>query len=129
MSTPISKRKPSWLAKQDPDDPNLNRNYRRSVLYYRALHKAWPDWCADDVRFKEIYAEARRLRRSGKDVHVDHVIPICSDIVCGLHVPWNLEIISAKENLQKSNKYWPDHPFEIPDLFDLQRVEQYDLPL
>jgi len=98
-------------------------------LYYRALHKAWPDWCAEDIRFKQIYARAKQMRKEGRDVHVDHIIPICSDIVCGLHVPWNLEIISAKENLQKSNKRWPDHPFEIPDLFRFEKVEQYDLPL
>lgn len=117
MATPHTKRQPVWLALQDPNDPNLNPNYRRSVLYYRALYAAWPEWCADDPRFREIYNRAAAMRVAGHDVHVDHIIPICSNIVCGLHVPWNLEIIKAATNLKKSNKWWPDHPFENLKLF------------
>ena len=118
MSTPLKKCNPVWLAKQDPEDPNLNKNYRRSVLYYRALYKAWPDWCADDPEFKRIYDLAKTLCNYGIEVHVDHIVPVCSDIVCGLHVPWNLTIMKAEDNLRKSNKWWPDHPFENMDLFN-----------
>ena len=118
MATPISKRSPIWLAKQDENDPCLNYNYRRSVRYYRKLYQAWPDWCAEHEGFKTIYDEAKRRRALGQKVHVDHIIPICSDIVCGLHVPWNLQILTEFENLQKSNMWWPDHPFETVDMFD-----------
>lgn len=114
MATPLNKGKPVWLAKQDENDPNLSQSYRRSVRYYKKLYAAWPEWCATHPDFKKINDEAKQRRKNGEDVHIDHIVPICSDLVCGLHVPWNLEVVCAKENMKKSNKYWPD--MYIPQL-------------
>jgi hypothetical protein len=36
---------------------------------------------------------------------VDHVLPVAHSNFCGLHVPWNLNIIDAKENMTKSNSF------------------------
>lgn len=112
MATPIRKCNPIWLALQDPDDPKLNKNYRRSVRYYRRLYQQWPDWCAEHPEFKAIRDECKRRRQAGEDVQVDHIVPICGELVSGLHVPWNLQIIHRIPNNQKSNKWWPDGPFE-----------------
>lgn len=127
MATPATKRSPVWMSKQDENDLALNKNYRRSVRYYRQLYRAWPDWCAEHPGFAEIYREAHALRSRGNEVEVDHIVPIMSKIVCGLHVPWNLQIISAQENRRKSNLWWPDHPFENLDM--LPDAEPHQLSL
>lgn len=130
MATPLRKQSPVWLAKQDENDPNLNYNYRRSVKYYRKLYRQWPEWCAEHPGFKAVYDEAKRRRARGESVHVDHIVPICSDLVSGLHVPWNLEVITEKENLTKSNTWWPDHPFDNGQLFQItHEPHQMRLPI
>lgn len=130
MATPLTKGSPKRLYAIDIDDPNLNKNYRRSLMYYRKLYLAWPDWCATHPEFVRIHREWQRRAAAGEDVHKDHIVPICSDVVCGLMVPWNLEVVTAKQNYRKSNKVWPDMPDLITeDMFGMPVmgcVEQYE---
>ena len=76
---------------------------------WRAMKlQATPSW-ADPVKIKAFYIEARRLTiETGIPHQVDHIIPLKSKLVCGLHVETNLQILTGPENIRKSNRTWPD---------------------
>lgn len=59
--------------------------------------------------FNEL-ARKKALETMAKGVpHVlDHIIPVTRPDVCGLTVPWNMHVITAKANAAKSNKWHPD---------------------
>ena len=76
----------------------------------RAKKEATPKW-ANKEKIQWFYREARRLTEaSGMPYHVDHIVPLNSRKVCGLHNEFNLEVIPARINLQKHNRTWPDMP-------------------
>jgi hypothetical protein len=69
--------------------------------------KATPPWLTPEDHFQImlIYAQAALMTEaSGSVYHVDHYVPLKGENVCGLHVPWNLRVIEAADNLRKKNK-------------------------
>ena len=80
------------------------RNAERSMERYARKIQATPKW-SDRSACQEIYALSAEMTRStGVQHHVDHIVPLKGRNVCGLHVPWNLRVITAEENLRKSNR-------------------------
>ena len=71
----------------------------------RALqHEATPAW-ADRSKMTDIYKQSRSIsEQTGIPHEVDHIYPLRSRVVCGLHIETNLRIIPANENRIKSNK-------------------------
>src|ERR1019366_7056 len=57
------------------------------------------------LEIRMLYEKAAELSKtSGTEHNVDHVIPLQGANVSGLHVPWNLQIITAAANSKKNNK-------------------------
>ncbi len=77
----------------------------------KRYRQATPPWFDADMRaeVREMYRVAYRLSKmTGRRHHVDHIYPLRSDSVCGLHVPWNLQVLPWEENAVKSNAVPPD---------------------
>ena len=77
--------------------------YEENAWRRAAKIQATPDW-VDRKEIRAIYADRRRVSaETGEVHHVDHIVPLVHPLVCGLHVPWNLRVIPAAENLRKNN--------------------------
>lgn len=87
----------------------VNRGTANALSKRYKLKKtnATPVWLSefDLLAMKCKYQVAAMLNKHGVEAwHVDHIVPIRGKDVCGLHVPWNLQVIPAKDNLAKSNR-------------------------
>jgi len=82
--------------------------YKAFTSVRRRRHKnATPKWITPEQKLamRNLYLKAQELTKiAGERYVVDHIIPLISESVCGLHVPWNLRVITQEENLKKSNK-------------------------
>jgi hypothetical protein len=73
----------------------------------RKHREATPPWLSRKQKseIRQMYQVAITLTQTtGEQYVVDHIVPLRSDVVCGLHVAWNLRVVTQSENLQKSNK-------------------------
>ena len=103
--------KQKWLENNPEKRAQASDKYRkRNSAYYaqyaslrtRYMKQAKPGW-VDEDKLIEFYILAKEL-----GLEVDHIVPIKHEKVCGLHVPWNLQLLSRSENARKSNKFDED---------------------
>lgn len=90
-------------AKENPHKRTANEAKRRSQKL-----KATPPWLSGTqlAHIQRTYKLCNVISEAtGQKYHVDHIVPLQGKDVCGLHVPWNLRVIPAKLNLEKSNKH------------------------
>ena len=70
--------------------------------------KRFPTWLTEEDKqsISKVYEEAKQLSMNTCiSYQVDHIVPLNGKKVSGLHVPWNLQILTAEENNRKNNKY------------------------
>ena len=89
------------------------KNNRELFYVHNAKRRAaklnrTPSWSSEDdqLKIKDLYTQAKSLEKlHGVKYHVDHIIPLQGELVSGLHILSNLQVITAEENLSKGNTY------------------------
>jgi hypothetical protein len=80
----------------------------RTIFRRLAKLQRTPAWLTD-IDFERINNEYRvaalLTKVTGSPWHVDHIVPLQGKMVSGLHVPSNLRVLPATENIRKSNNY------------------------
>lgn len=83
---------------------NYGRKLALNMARYCAKLRAIPKW-ANPEKIAAIYESA-----AAKGWHVDHIVPLQSKLVCGLHWEKNLQPLPPANNLAKGNRQWPNMP-------------------
>lgn len=127
----LEKKRSYYLANKEKHVINMALNYQKNKTEVKQRIARWkkenvakvnayvmkrhakklnatPSWLTDDDHWliEEVYDLARlRSHMLGFIWHVDHVIPLQGKNVCGLHVPYNLQVIPSSENCSKRNQF------------------------
>jgi len=94
-----------------------NNAKRRAAKLQRTVIWANPD------AIKEVYKDCEEINLAAKTSGctetfvVDHIVPLQGELVSGLHIESNLQIITTKENNEKHNNFVPERLslFVAPD--------------
>lgn len=100
----VNKKNREWAKK------NPLQGYVKSARRMAAKKNAIALW-ADKNAIRFVYQAAKDMTTMyGKPYEVDHIVPLQSELVCGLHCEANLQILPRSVNASKGNRYWPDMP-------------------
>ncbi len=109
----------AWYeANKDRHKANASAWLKKNPYFYRQQSaknrlkkkRATPVWCNRFFLNEAYRLAALRTKVTGFAWEVDHIVPIRSKIVCGLHCHTNLRVIPKQNNRDKGNKFWPDMP-------------------
>lgn len=88
-------------------DKNRAKLSAKKSLDRAIRNKRTPKWLSEDHKKQilDFYNQAREItEREGVAYEVDHIHPLSGENFCGLHVPWNLQVIHHAKNRSKNNK-------------------------
>lgn len=88
-------------------DVHVRKNLKRRATLRNAYYPM------DEELMELVVSELEEKRQhmqelTGVPYDIDHIVPLTSDYVCGLHCPFNLQVIPKSENIDKGNRWWPD---------------------
>lgn len=96
--------KREWLA-ANPGVKRAKKAKRRA-----GKRQATPAWANPAAIQQWYFAATVAQRDTGSPWHVDHIVPLNSPLVCGLHCEANLQLLPGPLNEKKGNRHWPDMP-------------------
>lgn len=90
--------------------------------YIEAAVLSFPPWVDRKVLMEMKERAALMTRLMGELYVLDHIVPLNHPRVCGLSVPWNLRVVTARENGKKGNGWceWHGELFSEPEQLTLQ---------
>jgi hypothetical protein len=114
----IVEKNASWNAANEEKWLAISRGWKkRNKAHVRFLHakrraallQRTPPWLTEDdfAQMQAMYdLAAKKSQEDGIVWHVDHIIPLQGKTISGLHVPSNLQLLSATENMRKGNRFY-----------------------
>lgn len=94
------------LASYRKAHPHMARSLNQMV-HARKLRRC-PKWLDSSQKreMAQFFIDADYIQNLTKTrMEVDHIVPLQGKNVSGLHVPWNLQILTATENREKKNRF------------------------
>lgn len=98
--------------KQKYRQANKGKINHLCALRKKVVKQRTPLWLSefDKLKIKCYYSIASMLTNVNKESwHVDHIVPMQGELVSGLHVPSNLQVLRGIDNIRKKNKFEVQH--------------------